>query len=139
MPSARRRPRPNCCIQVTGLSVGRSSLLHRTLVEEEQLCAWISADLSDSSEPGSLSFSLKLPGTDPELDEKRLFELLDEARKAAPTVSDLQRAKQLYRADWVFAHEHIYQRALMAASSIAHHDAGFPERYRREVLDVRSW
>ncbi len=129
---------PHLRLLLHWLSVGRSSLLHRTLVEEEQLCAWISADLSDSSEPGSLSFSLELPGTDPELVEKRLFELLDEARKAAPTVSDLQRAKQLYRADWVFAHEHIYQRALMAASSIAHHDAGFPERYRREVLDCSA-
>ena len=120
------------------LSVGRSSLLHRTLVEEEQLCAWISADLSDSSEPGFMSFSLELPGTDPEHVEQRLFELLGEARDAAPSAPDLSRARQLYRADWVFAHEHIYQRALMAGSSIAHHDAGFPERYRRQVLDCSA-
>ena len=117
------------------LSVGRSSVLHRVLVEEEQLCAWLSADLSDSLEPGFLSFSLELPGTEPQRVEERLFELLGEARERAPSMPDLTRARQLYRADWVFAREHVYQQALMAGSSIAHHDAGFAERYRRQVLD----
>lgn len=118
------------------LTVGRSSRLHRTLVEEEQLCAWVSGDLSDNLDAGSLSFALELlPGIDPRRLEERLFELLIEITESPVSGQELARAKQLYRADWVFGHEFIFQRALATGSALAHHTAEFPERYRRRVLD----
>ena len=48
------------------LTEGKSSLLHRALVEEGQLCSWVSADLSASLEPGAFSvvhMSVDNPGS----------------------------------------------------------------------------
>ena len=117
------------------LSVGRSSFLHRTLVEDERLCPWVSTDLSELLDPGSIGLALELlPGVEPELVERRVLELLDEARERSVLPTELDRAKRLYEADWVFSHERVYQRALFAASALAHHDVEFPERYRERVL-----
>ena len=117
------------------LTVGRSSFLHRVLVEDERLCSWVSTDLSEFLDPGSIGLALELlPGVEPELVERRVFELLDEVRERSVSPTELSRAKRLYEADWVFAHERVCQRALFAASALAHHDGEFPERYRESVL-----
>ena len=121
------------------LTVGRSSFLHRALVEDERLCSWVSADLSEFLDPGSIGLALELlPGVEPELVERRVFELLGVVRERPVSAAELDRAKRLYEADWVFAHERVCQRALFAASALAHHDIGFPERYRERVLACSS-
>ena len=135
-PAASDADHPRLRLLLYLLTVGRSSLLHRTLVEEEQLCAWVSGDLSDSLDPGSLNVAVELlPGAEAARLEGRLFELLEEVRQGPIDDRELARAKQVFRADWVFAHERIYQQALMAGSALAHHDAEFPERYRRQIAD----
>ena len=48
--------------------------------------------------------------------------------------ADFERARRTYEADWIFGHERIHQRALTLASSLAHFDAEFPERYLHTVL-----
>ena len=64
-----------------------------------------------------------------------MFELLEEVRQGPIAERELVRAKQVFRADWVFAHERIYQQALLVGSALAHHDAEFPEHYRRQIAD----
>ena len=117
------------------LTEGKSSLLHRALVEEGQLCSWVAADLAATLEPGALSIAAELlPGVEPERVEEELFRLLAAILGGDVESAQLERARRTYEADWIFGHERIHQRALTLASSIAHFDVEFPRRYLDRVL-----
>jgi zinc protease len=117
------------------LTEGKSSLLHRALVEEGQLCSWVSADLASSLDPGALCIAAELlPGVEPQRVEEELFRLLDAILAGAVSGEDFERARRTYEADWIFGHQRIHQRALTLASSLAHFDSEFPARYLSRVL-----
>jgi zinc protease len=119
------------------LTEGKSSLLHRALVEEGQLCSWVSAELGAQLEPGALSIAAELlPGVLPERVEAELFRLLGAALDGGITAPELERSRRTYEADWIFGHERIHSRALTLASSLAHFDADFPRRYLERVLEA---
>jgi zinc protease len=117
------------------LTEGKSSLLHRALVEEGQLCSWVSADVSSSLEHGALAIAAELlPGVAPDRVEAELFRRLGAALAGGISTDELERARRTYEADWIFGHERIHQRALTLASALAHFDADFPRRYLERVL-----
>ena len=117
------------------LCEGRSSLLQRALVEEGQLCSWVSGELSSNLQPGSMSVAVELlPGVEPQRVEEEVFRLLAGALEALPGARELERAKRTYEADWVFAHERVHQRALTVASALALFDLDFPQSYMQSVL-----
>ena len=117
------------------LTEGKSSVLHRALVEEGQLCSWVAADLASTLEPGAWSVATELlPGVDPERVEAELFRVLASVLAGAIDTAELERARRTYEADWIFGLERIHQRALTLASALAHFDADFPERYLASVL-----
>jgi zinc protease len=117
------------------LTEGKSSVLHRALVEEGQLCSWVAADLGATVDPGAWSVAAELlPGIAPERVESELFRVLGSVLDGALEMAELERAKRTYEADWIFGHERIHQRALTLASALAHFDADFPERYLGAVL-----
>ena len=119
------------------LTEGKSSLLHRALVEEGQLCSWVAADLAASLEPGALSIAAELlPGIEPARVEEELFWLLARILEGAVDAADFERARRTYEADWIFGHERVHQRALTLASALAHLDGDFPRRYLERVLEV---
>ncbi len=117
------------------LTEGKSSVLHRALVEEGQLCSWVAADLAAALEPGAWSVATELlPGIEPERVEAELFRVIASVLEGGLDAAQLERARRTYEADWIFGHERIHQRALTLASALAHFDAGFPERYFAAVL-----
>jgi zinc protease len=117
------------------LTEGKSSLLHRALVEEGQLCSWVSAELGAALEPGALSIAAELlPGGDCERVEAEIFRLLAAVLEGGISTDELERARRTYEADWIFGHERIHARSLTLASSLAHFDADFPRRYLERVL-----
>jgi zinc protease len=130
-----RHPALRLLVQL--LSEGKSSLLHRALVEEGQLCSWVATDLTASLEPGALSIAAELlPGTPPERVEEALYGLLAAILDGGVSGEELERARRTYEADWIFGHERIHQRALTLAASLAFFDAEFPRRYLEQVLDA---
>ena len=117
------------------LTEGKSSVLHRALVEEGQLCSWVAADLAASIEPGAWSVAAELlPGVEPEKVEAELFGVIAKVLDGGFDAAELERARRTYEADWIFGLERIHQRALTLASALAHHEASFPERYLAAVL-----
>jgi len=121
------------------LASGRASRLHRALVDEGQLAVWADADLGAALDPGAVVFSLELiPGVAPERAEAALLaELAALAGPAAPrppTDAELERARRVVLADWVFEHERIHQQALAAAHALAFFDD--LDRPRRELERV---
>jgi len=147
-PAADHPDRPVLHLVATLLGGGRTSRLYRKFVDEEQLCSWVSADLGETVDEGSLTVSMELvPGVEPARVEERLLAELAElagggdgggngaaAGAAALPEEELERARRVFYADWVFAHERVHQQALAAGYSLALFDLGYLERELRGAL-----
>jgi predicted Zn-dependent peptidase len=122
----------------TVLTGGRSSRLHRRLVEERELALWIGADVTETVGPAALSFTLEVtPGVEPEAVEAALFAELELLAGAEPpTEEEVRRAKRMLAADWVFGHERIHHQALTAALAVALFDLGHVRRSLEWALDA---
>jgi zinc protease len=117
------------------LGGGRASRMHRDLVDERALCTWVGVDVGETLEPGILTVAAEvIPGVDPEAVEERVLELLAEVRRAPPAERELERARRVLSADWIFGHERIHQQALTLAWSAALFDPEFPGRQLDRAL-----
>ena len=65
------------------LAGGRTSRLQHALVEEEQICVWVSADLSEGMDASMMTVTAEVvPGVEPARVEARVLELLADAAHA---------------------------------------------------------
>ncbi len=102
------------------LAGGRASQLHRRLVDELELCAWVSVDVSDNLDAGHFAITAELiPGVEPERVEAELMAELARRVDSAPNDEEIARARRIAIADWVFDHEKVHQQAVSAALSVA--------------------
>ncbi len=121
------------------LGTGRSSRLHRALVDEGQLCVWVSADLQESIDPGSLTVALEVvPGVEPARVEAEVLRQIDLLRCKGPTTDEVARAQRMFTADWVFGHEKVFQQAFLAGSALALFDLEHPWRYFEHLLSANA-
>jgi len=75
------------------LGGGRSSRLWQSLVDEQQLAAYVSVSLSEERLGGYLMIDLELnPEAEPEAVEGLIFDLLDELAQHGPTPAEVRRA-----------------------------------------------
>ncbi len=123
---------------LTVLAGGRSSRLHRLLVDGRKLCTSVGAELAECRAPSHASLACELmPGADP----RQVEELIaGELRRIAGTelaAGELARAQRLLVADWAFAQETARGRALTAATAVALFDADQPERQIRQIEAAR--
>ncbi len=131
---------PLLALLVGLLGTGRSSRLHRILVDEGQLCAWVSAELQETLEPGQIQIALEvMPGVEPQRVEDRLLQELDTLRRHGPTADEVARARRVILADWVFAHDRVHQQAFFAATAVAlfnpEHPWTYFERLQKATLE----
>jgi zinc protease len=119
------------------LGSGRASRLQRLLVDEEELCSAASADLSESVEPGTFTVSCELvPGADPARVEALVAGELTALASGArpPSAAELERARRVTAADWVFGHDKVHQQALAAGFALALFDLRHSEREMAQAL-----
>ncbi len=125
---------------LTLMAAGRASRLQRTLVDERQLLVWLAADVSEGAADGQIAFSGEVvPGIEPERAEAALLaELAALAAPGAPppAADEIERARQVALADWVFGHERIHQQALAAGFALTFFDLDYLERHLQAVLAV---
>lgn len=134
-PAATDPEHPELAVLVSVLGNGRSSRLHRALVDEGQLCVWVSADLQETVDPGAIAVSLEVvPGVDPERVEAEVLRQLEALRRDGPTEAEVARAKRMITADWVFSHDKVFQQAFLAGSTLALFDLEHPWRYFERLL-----
>lgn len=128
---------PALKLLVTVLAGGRASRLHRSLVDEGQLCAWVSADLTESLDASQVTIAAEVvPGVEPARVEAEVLQLLQEAVSAPPAAEELERARQIATADWVFGHERVHQQALSAGLALAVFDLDHLDRHLRLLLET---
>lgn len=121
---------PALRLLVSALGGGRSSRLVRQLVDEEQLCAWATADHSEMIDPGMVAISAELvPGVSPEKVESRVREILAQAITEPPRGDELERARAVLLADWTFGHERVFQQTLAVGAEYALFEPGWSARH----------
>lgn len=134
-PPAEHPDHPALTLLSEVLSSGRASRLVRRLVDEGQLCGWVSSDLQESPEAGALVFALELiPGVTVEQAESALLEEIARLGDQGPSREEIERARKILVADWIFGHEKINQQAFLMATDLALWDAERNWRYFDRVL-----
>ena len=137
-PPADHPDHPLLRLLLTLLTTGRASRLQHLLVEEEQHCLWVSGSVTESPVASQLAIALELvSGAVPERVERRLMEELRRIAEVAPSAEEVERAKRVLRADWVFGQERVHQQALSAGFSLLHFDLDHPRRHLRRSLEAR--
>jgi zinc protease len=113
----------------TVLTGGRASRLHRALVEERHLCLEVSADVHETQSPGVFTLGFELmPGAEPPRVEAAVLEALAALRREPPTPAELERARQVWLADWAFGHERVAQKAMSIGLGLALFDLRHADR-----------
>ncbi len=120
----------------TLLGGGRTSRLHRALVDVGQLCLAASCGLAEAEISAHLACSIEvLPDGDAAEVERRLEAELADLRERPIADAELERGKQILLADWVFQQERIHQQAITAALALAQGDLEQPEKLVRRALE----
>lgn len=123
----------------SALGDGRASRLQRALVDEGELCSALSAVVSRNLDTGYLAISAELvPGVEPARVEEVLFDQLEAVRRDVLPPVELERARRVHLADWVFDHERIHQQALAAGFGVAFFDLEHAERELRRTLALSA-
>ncbi len=119
------------------LGSGRSSRLHRALVDEGQRCVWVSTDLQENLDPGMAVIAAEaLPGVEPQEIESTVLKELAKLRATPPTAEELARARRMEVADWLFGHERVDQMAFLAATACTLFDLEHPLRYMDSMFEA---
>ena len=126
-PAADHPDHPRLRLALALLAGGRSSRLYRFLVDEGQLAAWVAEDLAETLDPGVATLSLEVvPGVEPERVEAALLAELAELRRRPPSEGEIERARKVALADWIFGHEKIHEQALLVGQSVAFWGPSYP-------------
>jgi zinc protease len=124
-------------IAATLLAEGRASRLQRSLVEEGQLCLGVSATVAENAGASFVAISAELlPGVEPREVERKLADELTRLAQVEAEDEELDRARQVFLADWVHGQERIHQQGLAAGLALAQFDLGQPERLLRRAAST---
>jgi zinc protease len=117
------------------LAGGRTSRLHHELVENEQICVWLAADVTEGMDASQITITAEVvPGIEPARVEERLFWHIAEMVRTPPDEEEVERARQISYADWVFGHEKVHQQALSAGLALALFDLDHIDRQMERLL-----
>lgn len=126
---------PALSLLVAVLGGGRSSRLQTALVEERPLALSASVDVNEALDEGVLAIAVEvLPSTDAHEVEEIVFRELHRLVENELADEELNRAKRMLAADWVFAHEKIAQQAMTLALAHCLFEVSLPERTLRDAL-----
>ena len=128
---------PALRLLTTLLAGGRTSRLYCALVDEGQLCSWVAADVSEGLDASQTTISAEVvPDVEPARVEAEMFRLLDDLFRNPPDEEEVERARQIAMADWVFGHERVHQQAISLGLAVALFDAGHLDRHLRGLLET---
>lgn len=121
---------------LTTLGGPRTSRLAVKLVEEAQLCVAASTEITETVEPSmSVVAAELLPGVAPVAVEECVVAELERLVSEPPDPREIEQARRLLVADWVFGMERIHQQALAAGMAASLFDHDYAARHLRRALD----
>jgi zinc protease len=136
-PPASHPDHPALRLAATVIAGGRTSRLQHALVEEEQICVWVTSDLSEGMDASMMTIAAEVvPGVEPAQVERRVFELLADLRRQPPDEAEIERCRQIAVADWVFGHEKVHQQALSVGIALAQFDLDYLDLHMERLLST---
>ncbi len=113
-------------LALTVLASGRASRIQHDLVEQNPLALWAAGAASGHCLGGMSTLTAEAaPGVEPARLEEEVCSRVDGLAASPPSAEELERAKRVLFADWVFLHERIAERAISAALEHALFFPGF--------------
>ena len=113
-------------LALTVLACGRASRIQRDLVEQDPLALWVAGASSGHRLGGMSTLAAEAAvGVEPARLEAEVCARIDGLAASPPSVEELERAKRVLFADWVFMHERVAERAISAALEHALFFPGF--------------
>jgi len=113
-------------LALTVLASGRASRIQRELVEQNPLALWAAGAASGHCLGGMSTLTAEAAtGVEPARLEAAVCSRIDGLAASPPSTVELERAKRVLFADWVFMHERIGERAISAALEHALFFPGF--------------
>lgn len=113
-------------LALTVLASGRASRIQRELVEQNPLALWAAGAVSGHCLGGMSTLTAEAaPGVEPARLQAAVCSRVDGLAANPPSTVELERAKRVLFADWVFMHERIGERAISAALEHALFFPGF--------------
>lgn len=126
-------------LALTVLASGRASRIQRDLVEEDPLALWVAGAASGHRLGGMANLAAEAAAdVEPARLEAEVCARLDGLAGNPPTMEELERAKRVLFADWVFMHERIAERAVSAALEHALFFPGFSRDSYRVLADATA-
>ena len=124
-------------LAATVLGGGRTSRLQHALVEDEQLCVWVTADVSEGLDASLMTVAAEVvPGVEPARVEARVLELIEDLRRNPPSDEEIERCRRIASADWVFGHEKVHQQALSVGLALALFDLEHLDLHMERLLET---
>ncbi|MBZ0112416.1 MAG: insulinase family protein [Thermoanaerobaculia bacterium] len=119
------------------LSAGRSSRLHRRLVEETELCQWVSADVTESQGPGTLTLATELhAGVELPRVEEEILEAIRSLAEDGISEAELERSQRFLASGWIFGHDQVHDQALSLGLGSALFEEDLVEEQLRRSLSL---
>jgi zinc protease len=138
-PAGSHPDHPSLRLAAILLGGSRMSRLQRALVDEEKLCAWLTADLSSGMDASFLTVAAEVvPEVEPARVEARVLELLAELFTQPPSAEEMERSRRIAHADWVFEHEKLHQQALSLGQALALFDLDHLDLYLCAMAETGS-
>jgi zinc protease len=134
-PSGAHPDHPPLRLVTALLAGGRTSRLYEGLVDGGQLCSWVSAELSESLDASQISIAAEVvPGIEPNRVEAEVLRLLADLTVNPPSPAEVERARQIVVADWVFGHEKVHQQAISLGLAATLFDLDYLDRHLAGLL-----
>lgn len=119
------------------LASGRTSRLHKRLVEEERLANSVSASNNAGRYPGWFDVDVEmLKGKDRKKAEKIVFEELAKLAKEPISDAELKRIRRNILANYIFSRESVHTLGDLIARSVTYGDPDYVRTYLEKVLAV---
>ena len=126
-------------LALTVLASGRSSRVQRELVEQNPLALWAAGGASGHRLGGMATLAAEVAaGVEPARLEAEMCARVDGLAGSPPAAEELERAKRVLFADWVFLHERIAERAVSAAVEHALFCPGFSRDSYRLLFNATA-
>ncbi|HKI04087.1 MAG TPA: pitrilysin family protein [Thermoanaerobaculia bacterium] len=136
-PAGSHPDHPPLRLAATVLGGGRTSRLQHALVEDEQLCVWVTADVSEGMDASQITIAAEVvPGIEPARVQARVLELLADLRANPPGEEELARCRRIAAADWVFGHEKVHQQALSVGMALTLFDLEHLDFHMERLLET---
>jgi zinc protease len=124
-------------LAATVLAGGRTSRLQHALVEDEQLCVWVTSDVSEGLDASLFTIAAEVvPGVEPARVEARVLELIEDLRRNPPSEEEIERCRRIASADWVFGHEKVHQQALSVGLALTLFDLDYLDLHMERLLET---